>query len=184
MYWITFSFSIYWYQFSKVWKSDFFLRAALAAYGSSRLGFQLELYPPAYTTATATQDLNQVCDLHYNSWQCQILNPLGRARDRTHILWILVRFVMLSHSGTPGNLIFELDASYISSLSKMHIYRICMHASKNIVHILGYAETLWSPLKKSSFYKLKHCHRSEQWPSFIQICVQSNHVPQTCDLTI
>ena len=46
-----------------------------------RLEIELELELPAYTTATATQDLSQVCDLHYSSRQHQILNPLYEARD-------------------------------------------------------------------------------------------------------
>ena len=45
-----------------------------------RLGVMLELQLLAYTTATATQDLSRVCDLHHSSWQCQILNPLSGAR--------------------------------------------------------------------------------------------------------
>ena len=50
-----------------------------------RLGVQLELQLPAYTAATATAmwDPSHVCDLHYSSWQRQILNPLGETRDRT-----------------------------------------------------------------------------------------------------
>ena len=48
-----------------------------------RLGTELDLQLPAYTTATATPDLSHVCDLHHRSWQCQILNPLSKARDRT-----------------------------------------------------------------------------------------------------
>ena len=51
-----------------------------------RLGVQLELLLPAYTTATAMQDLSCICNLHHSSWQCWILNPLNEARDRTHIL--------------------------------------------------------------------------------------------------
>ena len=44
-----------------------------------------EVQLPAYTTATATQDLSLVCDLHLHrsSRQRQILNPLSEARDRT-----------------------------------------------------------------------------------------------------
>ena len=38
---------------------------------------------PAYSTATAMQDPSYVCDLHYSSGQCWILNPLGEARDQT-----------------------------------------------------------------------------------------------------
>ena len=37
----------------------------------------------AYTTATATPDLGCVCELHHNSRQPMILNPLKGARDRT-----------------------------------------------------------------------------------------------------
>ena len=46
-----------------------------------RLGIKLELQLLAYATATATPDLNCVCDLHHSSWQCWILNPLSEARD-------------------------------------------------------------------------------------------------------
>ena len=41
-----------------------------------RLGVELELQLLAYTTATATQDLSHICDLHYSS-------PLSKARDPT-----------------------------------------------------------------------------------------------------
>lgn len=47
-----------------------------------RLGVELELHPPAYTT----QDLSHVFDLRCSSRQCWILNPLSKARDGTHIL--------------------------------------------------------------------------------------------------
>ena len=51
-----------------------------------RLGVELELLQLAYTTATATQDLSHVCNLHQSSQQCQILNPLSKAMDQTRIL--------------------------------------------------------------------------------------------------
>ena len=44
-----------------------------------RLGVQVELQLPAYTTATATPDLSRICDLHHNSWQFRVLNPLIKA---------------------------------------------------------------------------------------------------------
>ena len=50
-----------------------------------RLGVESKLQLPAYTTDTATQDPSCLCDLHYSSQQCQILNPLSKARDRTCI---------------------------------------------------------------------------------------------------
>ena len=48
----------------------------------------------AYATATAAQDLSHICELYSSLWQCQILNPLSEARDRTHILMVTspVRF--------------------------------------------------------------------------------------------
>ena len=51
-----------------------------------RLGVELQLQLPAYTTAAATPDASCVCDLHHSSWQCWILYPLSEARDGTHIL--------------------------------------------------------------------------------------------------
>ena len=49
-----------------------------------RLGVQSEREPPAYTTATATQDPSRICKLHHSSWQCQVINPLSGSRDQTH----------------------------------------------------------------------------------------------------
>ena len=43
------------------------------------LGVESELQLLAYTTATAMQD--PVYNLYHSSWQHQILNPLGEARD-------------------------------------------------------------------------------------------------------
>ena len=51
-----------------------------------KLGVELELQLPAYTTATAMPDLSCVCDLHHSSWQRRILNPLSGARDQNCIL--------------------------------------------------------------------------------------------------
>ena len=51
-----------------------------------RLGVKLELQLLAYTTATTMQDLSCICDLHHNSQQHQIPDPLIEARDKTHLL--------------------------------------------------------------------------------------------------
>ena len=64
-----------------------------------RVGVHLALQLLACTIATATPDLSRVCDLHRNSPQRQILDPLSEARDPAYILmetsWI---FNLLSHS--------------------------------------------------------------------------------------
>ena len=74
--------------------------ATSAAYGRSRLRVESELQLPAYTTATATQDLSRVCNLHHSSQQLWILNPLSKARDQTFSFmdtsWVLN---LLSHNG-------------------------------------------------------------------------------------
>ena len=57
-----------------------------------RLGIELELQLPAYTTAIATPDLSQICVLCHSFWQHQILNPLSEAGDRTLVLMGIVGF--------------------------------------------------------------------------------------------
>ena len=51
-----------------------------------RLGVISELELLAYATTLATPNPSHICDLHHSSQQCQILNPLSEARDRTLIL--------------------------------------------------------------------------------------------------
>ena len=55
--------------------------ATPTAYGGSQARGLIGAVPPAYTRATATQDLSRVCDLHHSSRQRQIINPLSKARD-------------------------------------------------------------------------------------------------------
>ena len=67
-----------------------------------RLGVESELQLLAYTTATATQDPHCVCSLHHSSGQCQILNPLREARDRTHHLVVTSQIHFhCTTTGTP-----------------------------------------------------------------------------------
>ena len=84
-----------------------------------RLGVELELQQPAYTTATATQDPSCIFELCCSLWQCQILNPLSRARDGTHILtetsqvcYLLshnrTTFQRILNSSTHGNRVDEM----------------------------------------------------------------------------
>ena len=53
-----------------------------------RLGVELELQLPAYTTASAMLDLSPICDLHHTSGQRQILNLLNKARNQTCVLMV------------------------------------------------------------------------------------------------
>ena len=46
-------------------------------------GDQIRVAAASLHPATATPDLNHVCDLHQSSWQSRILNPLIEAWDRT-----------------------------------------------------------------------------------------------------
>ena len=58
------------------------------------LGVELELQLPVYTTATATQDLSRICNLHHSLWQYRILNSLSKARNNeSECSWILVEFL-------------------------------------------------------------------------------------------
>ena len=51
-----------------------------------RLGIESELQLPPYASTTATPDPCYICNLHHSAQQCQILNPLSRARVWIHIL--------------------------------------------------------------------------------------------------
>ena len=51
-----------------------------------RLGVESELQLLAHATPTAGPDVSHICDLHHNSQQRWILNPLSRARDGTLVL--------------------------------------------------------------------------------------------------
>ena len=65
-----------------------------------RLVVKSELQLPAYATATAMQNPSHVCDLYHSSQQHRIFNPLGEARDQTHVLMDTSRIRYLwSHDG-------------------------------------------------------------------------------------
>ena len=72
------------------------------------LGVESELLLPAYTRTTAKPDLSRICDLHHSSRQCQILNPLSEARDRTSNLIVpsWIRFCC-AMPGTPQNILIN-----------------------------------------------------------------------------
>ena len=70
------------------------------------LGVKLELQLPAYTTATATPDPSHIFDLHHSSRQCQILNPLSKARDQTRNLKD-IRFITTEPRWNSQNCLFS-----------------------------------------------------------------------------
>ena len=70
-----------------LWGREFFLLGPHPQHTKvPRQGVESELYLPAYVMATATWDPSHIYDLPQSSQQCQILNPLNKARDRTRIL--------------------------------------------------------------------------------------------------
>ena len=91
----------------------FLFRAAPEAYGSSQAKGQIRAVAAAYTAATATPDLNHVCNLRHGSQQRWILNPLSKARDRTCTLmgssWALT---LLSHNGISIYHVVQIHPNY------------------------------------------------------------------------
>ena len=57
----------------------FFLEPQVWHIEVPKLGVELELQLPAYTTATL--DPSHICDLHRSLQQHQVLSPLSEARD-------------------------------------------------------------------------------------------------------
>ena len=94
----------------------FFFQLHLQYMAVPKLRVELKLQLPAYTTATAMPDSGCICDLRCSLQQCRILNPLSKARDRTHILRdtmstyseILFR-VLNPLSCNSNSLLFHLD---------------------------------------------------------------------------
>ena len=89
--------------FTQVNTFFFFLRAAPVVYGSSLASGQIWAAAAAYATATATRDLSLKCNLCWGLQQCQILNPMSEARDRTHILMDASQVLNLQGHGHSGN---------------------------------------------------------------------------------
>ena len=55
------------------------------AYGSSQARGQIRAAAEAHTTATTPPNLSCICDLCCSLQQHQILNPMSKTRDQTHI---------------------------------------------------------------------------------------------------
>ena len=73
-----------------------------------RLEVKSEPQLQAYTPATATLDPSRIYNLHCSSWQCPILNPLSKARDRTFVLIDTSRVLnLLSHNGSTSDTFYH-----------------------------------------------------------------------------
>ena len=80
----------------------FFLEPHLGHVEVPRPGVQMELQLLAYTTATATQDPNRICNLHHSSRQRRIPNSLSKVRVQTHNLLVPSRIhFCCTKPGTP-----------------------------------------------------------------------------------
>ena len=85
-----------------------------------KLGVELELQLPAYTTARAMQDPSCICDLHHSSGQCQILNPLREARDQTCNLTVPSRISFhCTMMGTSGNHLLKCIYNWLYNCSRL-----------------------------------------------------------------
>ena len=105
---------MFYFTVSGIFLFFYFLGPHLQHMEGTRLGVELELQLPVYTTATATPDPSCICELHHSSRQCQILSQTHWARPGTEPTssWVLGGFI----SATPqrefqvsGILSVELD---------------------------------------------------------------------------
>ena len=85
----------------------------------SRLGVELELQLPTYTTATATWELSHICDLHHSSQQHRILNPPSKARDRTCDLMV-PSWICFHHDRNSQSLSLDWSQEAFTSTATSH----------------------------------------------------------------
>ena len=134
-----------------------------------RLGVESELLLlPADTTAMLDQSL--ICDLHHSLPQCQILNPLSKARERTHILMDTSRVLnLLSHSGNSGNILFSYTLYILVKEKEKKKYHSQPPTQKSPVFMLGVYSSCfhWCPCSLS----LPILQSSQKW------CIPEADVP-------
>ena len=100
----------------------FFLQPRLWHMEVPRLGVKWELQLLAYTTAAAIPDPSLICNLCCSLWQCEVFKPLSQARDQTHILMILVRFLTRwTIIGTPIEMAVFPAFNWFCNLIKNHL---------------------------------------------------------------
>jgi len=106
-----------------------------------KLGMKSELELLVYTIATATQDPNSICSLHCCSQQCQILNPLNKARDWTLILMDTSQILNpLNHS---RNSLLSISSKWIftSLRNKLDSFIVQFRKKKSILEALKSSES-------------------------------------------
>ena len=114
-----------------------------------RLRVESELQLPAYSTAPATQDLSRVCDLRYSSHHHQILNPLSKARDGTHILMNTSQ--VHCHRATMGTPLCILGKTCYSCF-----FEYSRPAGYELV-FLWFSFAVWGWLMTLSIFSKSHC---------------------------
>ena len=161
-----------------------------------RPGVELELQLKAYITATATQDLSRICNLHHSSQLCWILNPLSKARDRSCIFMdtSCIRFCCAT-TGTPKITIFLLHI-LISLDKNIYVNVVILTTLENSVldnsqfkinkgrDCLWYLEdrqvnsqlqynTMYATMKTQKMYTLSR--DSSPWVSCVSSVMQTRH---------
>ena len=81
----------------------FLFRAAPSTHGGSQVRGQIRAVATSLHYSHSKPDLSCVCDLHHSSQQCQIFNPLSKARNQTCVLMDASQIHF--HCATTGTLI-------------------------------------------------------------------------------
>ena len=122
-----------------------------------RLGVESEMQLLPYTTAMAMWDPSCICNLHRSSWKCQILNPLSKVRDWTHVLMDtgqVVTGLMDTGWGTTGTPLFCFlyKIKHVFYYSRKIIFTYIKKSIFNIGNRVMYWETNLSGCKKPVSY--------------------------------
>ena len=145
-------------------------RAALVAYGSSQARGWIRAAAAAYATVKAIQDASHICDLHHSSEQCQILNPLSKVRDWTHILMVISQVhYCWATMGTPKNPFrFRVFCGHLQTCTRWNIW-ITIVKVPRLVQTRNFSDFLFHLFKKVSFSWCIFCHIFCNFVLFIKI---------------
>ena len=84
-------------------------RATPMAHGGSKARGRIGAVATGLCQSHSNTGLSSVCNLHHSSWQRQLLNPLSKARDRTHNLMVPRRIRQpLRHDGSSRDAVFSM----------------------------------------------------------------------------